>query len=166
MSWKSDRAIDRIVKLFKRAKNQVFEEDIKAVKTISETIQENENKFITDNVLFAKLLCFLMYKNIEHFGSVKESIKHIQTNILNWKLEEHIELLRLHLNKNDFDEFLNNLGLSKEFTGEENDYDLQILKSNEKEVIKNLSKFWNYKKVEKSFYNTANEFLRDTDNYI
>lgn len=166
MSWKSDKAIARIVKTFQRVKNQIFSEDIEAIKTINETIALNEQKFVNDNILYAKLLCFIMYRNIDHFGSVKQSIKHIQANIFSYKLEEHIEMLRLHLNKNDFDEFLDTLGLSSEFTGEKSDSDLEILKNNEKEVIQKLSKFWNYKKVEKSFYNTANEFLKDTNNYI
>jgi len=166
MSWKTENALKRVFNVFKRSKEKVYKEDIEALKLLNEELRIKQEAQVRDNILYAKLLCFVLYKNIDHFKSVKGSIKHIQTNVLNYSLNEHIEMLRRHINKNDFDEYLETLGLSANFTGEDEESNLEILTKNQNEVITKLNKFWNFETVSKSFYNTANEFLQDIDNYI
>lgn len=161
MSWKSDKAIERIVKLFKRVKNQVFDEDIEAIKTINETIALNEQKFVNDNILYAKLLCYIIDKNLNHCRDIKSAIK-IASDILKEPLDYHLQILHRDLNDIDQLNFFTSLGY--DFNSYKNQND--ILKVNEKEIIEKLKSNWDYKKVEKSFYNTANEFLKDTNNYI
>ena len=41
----------------------------------------------------------------------------------------------------------------------------QILKDKEQEIIKKIPNYWKYDVVSKSFYNTANSFIKDIDNY-
>jgi len=166
MSWETDNALKRIFNSFKRLKNQIFIQDIDALKLLDDYILEADRKRINDNQLFAKLLCFVLYRNVEHFKDIKQAIKSIQTEVFNGSMEEHIELLKLHLNKNDFDEYLKSLNLIHvEFTDEEDNENLEKLTKNQKEVIGKLKKFWNHDKVEKSFYNTANQMLNDINNY-
>jgi len=167
MSWATENAFKRVFNVFKRSKDKIYKEDIEALKLLNEELLNSQKKYVNDNILYAKLLCFVMYKNIEHFKDIKKCIQHIQENVFNGSLQEHIEILKLNLNKNDFDEYLNTLGLSEsiEFTDSEKESDLVILTKKQNEVINKLKKFWSHEKVKKSFYNTANEFLKDVDNY-
>ena len=52
MSWKLDLAVNRIFKALKRNKNNIFSEDIEALKTISQSINSNREKMVVDNILF------------------------------------------------------------------------------------------------------------------
>lgn len=166
MSWQVENATRRIFNTFKRLKGQIFSQDIDALKTITEYISEMEQKRINDNILYAKLLCFVLYRNVEHFKDIRQSLKNIQQNVFDGSIEEHIEILKLHLNKNDFDEYLSTLGLTHEFLDCEEEFkNMEILKENEKEVVLKIKKFWEHDKVSKSFYKTANEFLNDVNNY-
>lgn len=169
MSWTNQNALNRVFNVYKRFKEQkgkLWDNDIEALKTINTAIQYGSERQVNDNLIYAKLLCFVLYKNVEHFGSVKGAIRHIQSDILNFSLNEHIEMLRRHLNKNDFDEYLSTLGLTETFIGEDEESNLAILTKNQNEIVTKLNKFWNFEKVKKSFYNTANQFLKDIDNYV
>lgn len=169
MSWTEQQALKKVVSVFQRSKERnvpIYNNDIEAIKTLNTALENKSESSVNCNILYAKLLCFVLYKNVEHFGGIKGAIKHIQTDVLNYSLSEHIEMLRRYLNKKDFDEYLSTLGLSENFTGEDQESNLAILTKNENEVITKVNKFWNFDKVKKSFYNTANEFLQDTDNYI
>lgn len=169
MSWTEQQALKKVVSVFKRSKERnvpIYDKDIEAIKTLNTALENKSESNVKCNILYAKLLCFVLYRNVEHFGGIKGAIKHIQTDVLNFSLSEHIEMLRRHLNQKDFDEYLSTLGLSETFIGDEQESNLAILTKNQNEVITKLNKFWNFDKVKKSFYNTANEFLQETDNYI
>jgi len=169
MSWTDQQALKKVVSVFKRSKARnvpIYDKDIEAIKTLNTSLENKSEASVNCNILYAKLLCFVLYRNVEHFGGIKGAIKHIQTDVLNFSLSEHIEMLRRHLNQKDFDEYLSTLGLSETFTGEDEESNLAILTKNQNEVITKLNNFWNFDKVKKSFYNTANEFLQETDNYI
>lgn len=169
MSWTDQQALKKVVSVFKRSKERnvpIYDKDIEAIKTLNTALENKSESNVNCNILYAKLLCFVLYRNVDNFGGIKGAIKHIQTDVLNFSLSEHIEMLRRHLNQKDFDEYLSTLGLSDTFTGDEQESNLAILTKNQNEVITKLNKFWNFDKVKKSFYNTANEFLQDTDNYI
>lgn len=162
MSWKSDRAIERVVKLFKRAKSQIFDEDIKAIKTISETIEENEKKYVTDNILYAKLLCHSLNLSLHHHGNMKLAIKEAD-NVFKMSLREHLEMITINLNNQEVINYLKSIGfdVDREILS-----DVLELNGNQEEFLQKLKTNWELTKVSKSFYNTANEFLRDTDNYL
>ena len=167
MSWKSDKSIERLVKFFKRVPKQVFPEDIQAIKTISETIKHNEINYVNDNLLFAKLLCVMLKCNYVHRQDMKSTIKSIN-QIFSLSLETHIESLKNEINMGEFNSYLKQIGMNTTIPYDEQEQidDLNTLSKNEKEVIEKIKSFWTYEHVEKSFYNSANEFLKDTENYI
>jgi hypothetical protein len=164
MSWSTDNAVKRIFNSFKRLKNQIFEQDIEALKLLNEELINNQKNYVNDNILFAKLLNYALRNELKHQGSMKMAIKSIDS-ILKKPIAHHTEFLRLELNHKDFLDYVESLGIETDhFNHKENNNDL-ILTENQKEVKDKLLNFWNYDKVEKSFYNSANEFLKDLNNY-
>ena len=164
MSWSTDNAVKRIFNSFKRLKNQIFEQDIEALKLLNEELINSQKQYVNDNVLFAKLLNYTLRNELKNQGSMKMAIKSIDS-ILKTPIAHHTEFLRLELNHKDFLDYVESLGIETDHLNhKENNNDL-ILTENQKEVKDKLTKFWNYDKVEKSFYNSANEFLKDLNNY-
>jgi hypothetical protein len=164
MSWTTDNAVKRIFNSFKRLKNQIFEQDIEALKLLNEELINNQKNYVNDNILFAKLLNYALRNELKHQGSMKMAIKSIDS-ILKTPIAHHTEFLRLELNHKDFLDYVESLGIETDHLNhKENNNDL-ILTENQKEVQDKLLNFWNYDKVEKSFYNSANEFLKDLNNY-
>lgn len=150
MSWKSDLAIKRIFNSFKRLKTQIFSQDIEALKTINTELENSQKEYVNDNLLYAKLLCYVLDRNLHYHDDIKTAIKNA-ADILKEPLEFHLEIL--HKNIND-------KNILKHIEG------IDFENTDQKELIKKLENSFTYKSIEKSFYNTANEFLRETDNYI
>lgn len=167
MSWKSDKALERLIKTFQRIKNGIFKEDIDAVKKLAETIEENEKLIIIDNILFAKLLCHVLNSNLHHYGNMKNSLSAVQ-DVFKKPLDHHIEFLAYNLNNQELNNYLKSIDINLEFTetAEQLKNNEELLKSNQKEIIKKIKSNWSKLKVEKSFVNTINEFIRDDENYI
>lgn len=161
MSWKSDKAIERLVRTFQRVKSQIFEQDVEAIKTINETIEVNEKQYVNDNILFAKLLCYFLNLNLHHHGSMKLAIKEAH-NVFKISLSEHLEIITKNLNNQESINYLKSIEIDFESYSNQP----EILSKKESEIIEKIKTNWELTKVSKSFYNTANEFLRDTDNYI
>ncbi len=165
MSWHTDNALKRIVNLFKRSKEKVYKEDIAALQLLSDEILNGQKNYVNDNQLFAKLLCCVLKNNLDNYGSMKIAVKKSK-DILSTPIQTHIEFLRMKLNEIDKREYLESLNIDLNNYSDSQDLEInKILKDNQKEIIEKLSKFWNYEKVEKSFYNSANEFLKDINNY-
>lgn len=164
MSWSTDNAVKRIFNSFKRLKNQIFEQDIEALKLLNEELINSQKTYVNDNILFAKLLSHILRNDLKHYGSMKMAIKNIDS-ILKTPITHHTEFLRTELNHKDFLEYIESLGMNTDHLNHNNNNDLEILTENQKEVTAKLTKFWNYDKIEQSFYNTANEFLKDINNY-
>lgn len=167
MSWRSDKALERLIKTFQRIKNGIFEEDIKAIKTINETIEESEKMVAIDNVLFAKLLCHVLNSNLHHYGNMKNSLSAVQ-DVFKKPLDHHIEFLSNNLNNQELNNYLKSIGVNLEFeeTKEQSLKNEDVLKSNQKEIIEKIKNNWSKLKVEKSFVKSVNEFLRDPENYV
>lgn len=164
MSWSTDNAVKRIFNSFKRLKNQIFEQDIEALKLLNQELINSQKQYVNDNQLFAKLLSHTLRNELKHQGSMKIAIKSIDS-ILKVPISHHTEFLRMELNNKDFLDYVESLGIETDHLNhKENNNDL-ILNENQKEVKDKLLNFWNYDKVEKSFYNSANEFLKDINNY-
>ena len=164
MSWSTDNAVKRIFNSFKRLKNQIFEQDIEALKLLNEELINSQKNYVNDNILFAKLLSHVLRNELKQQGSMKMAVKSIDS-ILKVPISHHTEFLRMELNNKDFVDYVEGLGIETDHLNhKENNNDL-ILNDNQKEVQDKLLKFWNYDKVEKSFYNSANEFLKDINNY-
>lgn len=164
MSFKSDNAVKRIFNSFKRLKNQIYNEDIEALKLLNEELLNNQKNYVNDNILFAKLLSHCLRNDFKHYGSIKMAIKTID-GILKTPISHHTELLRMDLNHKDFLDYAESLGLEMDHLNHKANNNDAILNDNQKEIQDKLLKFWNYEKVEKSFYNSANELLQDINNY-
>lgn len=164
MSWTTDNAVKRIFNSFKRLKNQIFEQDIEALKLLNEELINSQKNYVNDNILFAKLLSHVLRNDLKHYGSMKMAVKSIDS-ILKTPLTHHTEFLRMELNNKDFLDYVESLGIDTNHLNHKENNNDSILNDNQKEVQDKLLKFWNYDKVEKSFYNSANEFLQDINNY-
>jgi len=165
MSWITDNAVKRIFNAFKRSKEKIYKEDIEALKLLNQELLDSQKKYVNDNILYAKLLCCVLKNNLDNYGNMKTAISKAK-DILNFPLSHHIEFLRCTLNEIDDKEFITSLGINLEnYTDSQDEEINKILTENQKEIVLKLSKFWNYEKVEKSFYNSANEFLKDINNY-
>lgn len=167
MSWSSDLALKRVFNVFKRSKASkvpLYDNDIEALKLLSDEVNSNQKTYVTDNILFAKLLSHILINDLKHYGSMKMAIKNID-GLLKTPLENQIEFLRMELNNKDFIDYMESLGMNTDHLNHKKNNDDKILADNQKEVQEKLLKFWDYEKISKSFYNTANEFLKDITNY-
>jgi hypothetical protein len=162
MSWKSDLAIKRIFNSFKRLKTQIFTQDIDALKLLNETISESEKMHVNDNLLFAKLLCTALRYRTENYGNIKSALKSLK-NDLETPLNHQIEFLQLTLNRVDDVNYLKSIGVD---LNNENFSEIKELNGHEKEFLEKLKTNWTYEKVYKSFMNSANDFLKDINNYV
>lgn len=171
MSWQVENALKRVFSVYKRFKEQngkLWDNDIEAIKTINTALENSSKSNVNDNLLFAKLLVYVLDRNVHNNGDIKASIK-VASNILKEPLDYHLQMFQRTLNQRGIDNYLESLGYNLDFynnTKENRESNEKILKANEKEIIEKLKNNWNLDVVKKSFYNTANEFLQQTDNYI
>ena len=141
MSWILKRNVTKIFHAFKRNKERIYKEDIEALKNIDEFINESSKAFTNDNLLFAKLLCVFLRQNVHYYKDIKLAIKCLKSE-LNTPLDTQIEMLTYDLN-------LIELGNQK----------------TPEDVLQKLNSPWSRELVEKSFYNSANDLLKEIENY-
>lgn len=161
MSWKTENSLKRIFNVFKRSKDKIYKEDIEALKYLNTELEIKLKTYVNDNLLYAKLLCYILNQKLHESNNIKTAIK-LSNDIIKEPLDYHIKLLSKNLNDIEKYNFLSSLGI--DFSNDDNDF--KILKMHEKEILKKLEQEWTFKNVEDSFYNTANDFLRNEDNYI
>lgn len=170
MSWQLENALKRVFSVYKRFKEQngkLWDNDIEAIKTLNLAIENASKTYVNDNLLFAKLLVYVLDRNVHNNGDIKASIK-IASDVLKEPLDFHLQKFHKNLNQKGVDNYLESIGYNLDFydnTKETKEKNQKILKENEKEIIEKLNQNWTYDNVKKSFYNTANEFLQQTDNY-
>jgi len=141
MSWELKRNVTKIFHAFKRNKERIYKEDIEALKNIDEFINESSKKLTKDNLLYAKLLCVFLRQNVHYYKDIKLAIKELKFQ-LNIPLDRQIEMLTYDLN-------LIELGNQK----------------TPEDVLRKLKTPWSRELVEKSFYNSANDLLKEIENY-
>lgn len=161
MSWKTENSLKRIFNVFKRSKDKIYKEDIEALKYLNTELEIKLKAYVNDNLLYAKLLCYILNQKLHESNNIKTAIK-LSNDIIKEPLDYHIKLLAKNLNDIEKYNFLSSLGIN--FSNDYNDF--KILKMHEQEILKKLEQEWTFKNVEDSFYNTANDFLRNEDNYI
>ena len=161
MSWKTENSLKRIFNVFKRSKDKIYKEDIEALKYLNTELEIKLKTYVNDNLLYAKLLCYILNQKLHESNNIKTAIK-LSNDIIKEPLDYHIKLLAKNLNDIEKYNFLSSLGIN--FSNDYNDF--KILKMHEQEILKKLEQEWTFKNVEDSFYNTANDFLRNEDNYI
>jgi hypothetical protein len=163
MSWTNQNALKRVFNVFKRFKEQkgkLWDNDIESLQTVSEALENASKKQSIDNVLFLKLVCVNLKERSEHYGDVKMAIRTLADD-LKTPIQDNIEKLRISLNHTDKINYLKSIGIDLESYKNQND----ILKINENEFIEKLKTNWTFENVEKSAYNTTNDFIKDLDNY-
>lgn len=161
MSWKTENSLKRIFNVFKRSKDKIYKEDIEALKYLNTELEIKLKTYVNDNLLYAKLLCYILNQKLHESNNIKTAIK-LSNDVIKEPLDYHIKLLAKNLNDIEKYNFLSSLGI--DFSSDDNDF--KILKMHEQEILKKLEQEWTFKNVEDSFYNTANDFLRNEDNYI
>jgi cupin superfamily acireductone dioxygenase involved in methionine salvage len=141
MSWQNKKHVTKIFNAFKRNKERIYKEDIEALKSLDEFINESSKNLTKDNLIYAKLLCVFLRQNVHHYKDIKFAIKELKFQ-LNIPLDRQIELLTYDLNL---------ISLQNE--------------TDAKEVFKKMDNAWSKEQVEKSFYNSANDLLKEIENY-
>jgi hypothetical protein len=164
MSWKEYNAIKHIYNVFKRSK--VYQEDVNALKLISNRIDEQDKSIANDNLLFAKLLSIQLRQNLEHYGSMEVALKKIDDE-LKRPLNYHSQILHTTFNHVEFDSYLKSIGINVNFIhskldAEKND---DIIIKQQKEIAKKFIKDWSFEQVEKSFYKTTNQIIKNMNYY-
>lgn len=166
MSWKQDNAIKRIYNVFNRNKKTIYPEDVNALKIVIESIDESNKQFTNDNLLFAKLLSIQLRQNLEFYGSMEVALKKIDDE-LKRPLNYQTQILHKTLNNVEFDTYLKSIGLNVNFitTKEDEKKNNEIIFKQQKEISKKFIKDWGFEVVEKSFYKTANELIKNVNYY-
>lgn len=160
MSWNDKRHITRIFNAFKRNKERIYKEDIDALKSLDELINENSKSITTGNLIYAKLLCLYLKQNANYYKGVKMAVKGLQTE-LKRPLEYHLQMLTKELNNIELINYFESKGIDLT-----NGYcDKKINSEDEKDFINKIKTEWSFEIVEKSFYNSANDLLKDIENY-
>lgn len=160
MSWELKRSVTRIFNVFKRNKDRIYKEDIDALKTLDEFINENSKQVTTGNLVFAKLFALYLRQNINYYGDIKTAIKALQKE-LKQPLNYQLQFLTKDLNHNEFIKYLKSEGINFENVI----LDKEPIEEKQKEVLTKLKTEWSFEVVEKSFYNSANDILKEVENY-
>jgi hypothetical protein len=71
----------------------------------------------------------------------------------------------LDLNNHELENYFKSIGIEKYNTLEEWESNKQIISDNQQEISKKVLKSWSVEDVEKSFYKSANQIIKDIENY-
>jgi hypothetical protein len=168
MSWKSKGALKRLGNTFKRLyeKKLVYKEDFEALKTLQETINELTEIRVTEQALFAKLVCANMFFSLLRHGNINASIKEVQKD-LDLPFISHLERLTSELNTQTLQNFMKEKGITFELVEslEAKNRNLELIKKHKKEFTINVLDQWRFEDVKKSFEKTINEFIINPENY-
>lgn len=168
MSWKSQAAFKRLGNTFKRLyeKKQVYKEDFEALKTLQETINELTELRVTEQTLFAKVVCVNMFFSLLRHGDINQSIKEVQKD-LDLPLTLHLERLTSRINTQALQNLMKEKGITFELVEslEAKNNNLELIKKHEKEFSNKILEKWEFDDVKKSFEKTINEFISNPSNY-
>ena len=166
MSWRTQNSLKRIFEAFKRNKDRIYSQDIESLKHLNSEIENSQNKYITDNILFAKLLCITLTDGLLHYKDINSAKNRIYKQLAE-PMSYHTQMLKMQLEDIDRINFFESKGFDTNLCFNENLHDEKIskIKENEADIFKKLMEVWPLEKVEKSIYTTANDLLKDLTNY-
>ena len=164
MSWHTNLWTKRIYNVFKRSKTTIYPEDIEAFKNVINELEQTEKRYVNDNILFAKLLTIHLTQNIDYYGSIGNAIKETQ-KIISMPFNYHLQILSKTLNEKELYNYFESIGLKDWKNKSERDLNEKIINENRNEIYEKLKKNWSVEQVEKSLYSSANDLLKDIDNY-
>ena len=159
-SWELKGAVNRIFNTFKRVKNGIYKEDVEALNKISDFIDSKAQNTVEGNLLYAKCLLLLIRQNNMFYGDIKITLKTIDSE-LKQSLDYHLELLTMEFNNLEFINFAKSKGVDMDILKNDD----SLVKQHKDEFQKKLLNSWNKSDLEKSFYKTANDFIKDVNNY-
>lgn len=160
MSWELKRNVTKIFNAFKRNKERIYKEDIDALKNIDEFINESSKQLTKDNLIYAKVLAINLRQNLHYYQSMNTSIKSLQ-NELKLPLNYQLEMLTKELNNITLLNYFRDKGVNFD----EMFFDKSLASKEQKEVTEKILSSWTKEQVEKSFYNSANDLLKEIENY-
>mgnify|MGYP003403312674 CR=1 FL=1 len=163
MSWITENAMKRVFGVYKRSKERkvpIWENDVDALKLLNEELKNATKRYVSDNVLFLKLVCICLKERSGHYSDIKMAVRSLDSD-LKTPLPDAIEMLRISLNHTDRINYLKEIGIDFDSHANQDD----ILKANQKDFLKKLMTNWSFEKVENSLYNSTNDFLKDLNNY-
>jgi hypothetical protein len=153
--------------LFSRFKAQTIKPhsfDIDCLKFIAEWVNREKEKNKQDNILFAKLYCYVFMQEILHYKDINFAQKSMH-DLLSMTLPEHYEKFTQKLNDFDFNTYLRSIGINpEEMHFLENEADIEKLKKAE-DYFQNVNK-WHYDKVSKSLDNQITESINRFKNKL
>ena len=164
MSWIIDKSIKRIFNAFKRNKNNIWQEDIEALKLINLTLLEAQKTAVNNNLLFAKLLSIQIRQNLVYYGCIKMALKVVIDDIKK-PLNYNLTILQKELNTFDYFNYLESIGIKKDDTKSSVEINKKIIEQNQSEMVEKILTNWNFETVETSFYRTANQIIKDIESY-
>ena len=102
--------------LFSRFKAQTIKPcsfDIECLKFLAEWVNREKEKNKQDNILFAKLYCYVFMQEILHYKDINFAQKSMH-DLLTMTLPEHYEKFTQKLNDFDFNTYLRSIGINPE----------------------------------------------------
>lgn len=164
MSWKTENYMKRIYNVFKRSKSQIYPQDIDAFKSVLNELKQHEKSCVVDNILFAKLLTVHLTQNLEYYGSIGVAIKET-SKLLSEPLNYHLQILARDLNNKELCNYFESIGLKDWKSKTDKEVNDKIIEDKSSEIYEKIKKNWTFEQVETSLYSSANDFLKDVNNY-
>jgi len=161
MSWKTQNSLKRIFEAFKRNKDRIYSQDIESLKHLNSELENNSKQYAVDNILFTKLLCITLTDGLLHYKDINSAKNRIYKQ-LSEPMGYHVQMLKMYLEDIDQINFFESKGFDMSLS---KDDQISKIKENEAEILKKLLEVWPLEKVEKSIYNTANDLIKNLDNY-
>lgn len=169
MSWKDENAIKRIHNTFKRLGTKIFPEDKQALQQLNESLEFYKIKQTNDNKIYAKVLALLIKEYYSKNININTILECIDAELKS-PLPYHIELLSNRIRTTELTNYIETLRIDIP-ENEFNDVDALTKRENEfwdihkKSIFEEINKMWAVDEVSNKFYNSANEFLKDVNNY-
>jgi len=153
--------------LFKRFITQTIKPctfDIDCIKFLAEWANREKEKNKQENILFAKLYCYVFIQEIQHYKDINFAQKSMH-DLLTMHLELHYKTFAQKLNEFEFNEYLKSIGINpEEMHFKESKEDIEKLKE-AKDFFDNINK-WDLEKVSKSLNNQITESINRYDNKL
>lgn len=164
MSWEQRKNVLRIFNTFKRLKDKIYIQDKEALESLNNSVLNASKQHSNNNLLFAKLLALSIRQNLHYYGSVKMAIKGISSELVK-PINFQLEMLTMELNQRELNHYFNSIGIVDWKNSKELESNNIITNEKQKEIIEKLTKNWSFENVETSFYSSANDILKEINNY-
>jgi len=169
MRWKVENAIKKVYACFSRNKKTVYESEIDAFKIMVDEINNHNKALVHNNEVYAKLLAMHIKNEYRRYRDVNFTIKKINDD-LKYSLGFHLSELSNCIISLEFVQYLQTLEV--EATEEEQStieglerLEDKFFKHHEKGIFDKIKTSYSKTEIENKFILTANDFLKDVENY-